>query len=387
MQQSAPRGERIAGVAAFFETAVYNPGTRRYANQGEKTMMNRREMLASAAGVLPAWLLFSSTEKTSPMGVAEFSFNFRLRSERAKGDPDGLGDPLNFLEYCHQIGAGGIQKNLGVRDEAYCRKIRDKAQQYGMYVEGSAGLPHQDSQAERFEANVRSARQSGAQVIRTAMGGRRYEVFDTLEQYNQWAAVTEKAVQRAEPILAKHKVHLAIENHKDRLAEEMLAMLKRIDSQYVGLCVDTGNDLALLGDPMEAVRAYAPWARSVHVKDAATAEYEEGFLLADAVLGEGVLDLPEMAKILREANPDVRFTLEMSTRDPLLVPCLTEKYWATLQDVGGRDLARTLRTIRSRSTSKASLPRAERLAQSERIELEEENVKKCLAYARDRMGI
>jgi sugar phosphate isomerase/epimerase len=353
-------------------------------------MLNRREMIATMAGALPAGLLAASSgenEARSPMGVAEFSFNFRIRTEREQGTKDALSDSLRFLEHCRQIGAGGIQKNLGASDEASCRQLREKAEQYGMYVEGSTGVPQRDADLERFEATLRTAKQCGAKVVRTAMGGRRYEVFERLDQFREWAKTTEQAVRRAEPLLAKHEMVLAVENHKDRRVDEMLAMLQRLDSEHVGVCVDLGNDLALLADPMEMVQAYAPWARSVHVKDVAVAECDDGFLLADVVLGQGMLDLAEMTRILRQANPEVRFSLEMSTRDPLVVPCLTEKYWATLGQVSAKDLARTLRWVRDKGTPETALPRAEHLPAEERIKLEEENIQKCLAYAREHLGL
>ena len=37
----------------------------------------------------------------------------------------------------------------------------------------------------------------------------------------------------------------------------------------------------------------------------------------------------------------------MITRDPLKVPCLTDRYWATFADLPGRHLARTLSLVRS----------------------------------------
>ena len=40
----------------------------------------------------------------------------------------------------------------------------------------------------------------------------------------------------------------------------------------------------------------------------------------------------------------------MITRDPLPIPCLTEKYWAAMGDVPGRDLARTLRMVRAKKS-------------------------------------
>jgi hypothetical protein len=103
-------------------------------------------------------------------------------------------------------------------------------------------------------------------------------------------------------------------------------------------------------------------------------------------LGEGFLDLPKMVAILREANPAVQFSLEMITRDPLRVPCQTDAYWATFADVPKSDLARTLRTVRA-SASDGPLPRVSHLPLDEQVAREEENVKKCLAYARDHLNL
>ncbi|MFV1967411.1 MAG: sugar phosphate isomerase/epimerase family protein [Pirellulaceae bacterium] len=350
-------------------------------------MISRREMLLSMASAHPASQWLAADTKRTEMGIAEFSYNTRIRSERKAGKTDGLSDPLKFLEHCHAIGAGGIQKSLGVRDADDCRRLRNRAEQLGMYVEGSADPPRRDADLDRFEAMVRTAKECGARVLRAAMGGRRYEVFDRAEQHAEWSAETRKAVERAEPILAKHKVRLAIENHKDRRVEEMLDLLESLDSEYVGMCVDTGNDLSLLTDALEMTRAYAPWAHTAHVKDAAVAEYEKGFLLADVALGQGILNLKEIIRVLHEANPHIQLALEMSTRDPLRVPCLTEKYWATLRHVSGRDLARTLRMVRENSTPKARLPHVEHLATVDRVQLEEENIRKCLAYAREHLSL
>ena len=157
------------------------------------------------------------------------------------------------------------------------------------------------------------------------LGGRRYETFDTAEAFKEFADQQWKALTQAEPIIRNQNMKLAIENHKDWRLDEMLLLLQRISSEFVGVCVDTGNNIALLDDPMSLVKALAPYAHSVHLKDMGVEEYEDGFLLSEVPLGEGYLDIPEMVKVLREAKPDLDFSLEMITRDPLKIPCLTRK--------------------------------------------------------------
>ncbi|HUT89913.1 MAG TPA: sugar phosphate isomerase/epimerase family protein [Thermoguttaceae bacterium] len=355
--------------------------------------MNRRDMLRFAAGGFSAAtlasagrLLGSTSAERTPLGVCVYCLGIRSRAERARGTPADFTDPLSFLEYCRQLGAGGIQLPLGTKDEAYTVKLRRRAEDLGMFIEGIAGLPRDRADVERFEAEVRTAKGAGANVIRVVIiPGRRYERFDSADEFRKLAERGLRSLELAEPVAARHGVRLAVENHKDERVPERLALFERISSEHVGACVDVGNSFTLLEDPMEVVEAYAPWAFSVHLKDQAVGEYDDGFLFADVPLGEGFLDLAKMVETLRAASPQVRFSLEMITRDPLEVPCLTEKYWATLADVRGRDLARTLRVVRAHACER--LPQISGLPLDEQARREEENVKKCLAYAGHSLGL
>ncbi|UCC98221.1 MAG: sugar phosphate isomerase/epimerase [Phycisphaerales bacterium] len=356
--------------------------------------MNRREMLLSMAGGLVSASLGDGAAvagvarvKKKRLGIADFSYNIRLRAERAGGVKGGLGEPLTLLEHCHSIGGGGVQMNIGIRDELYTRKLRERAQRHQMFIEGSTSLPKGQSDVERFDAAIRTARDCGAEVVRLAIGGRRYEQFNEIGEFRVFAERALRGLQLAEPVARRHRIRLAIENHKDWRIGQMLDMLKRLGSEYVGVCVDTGNSIALLEEPMSVVEAYAPCAFSAHLKDLEVAEYDEGFLLADVVLGQGRLDLPKMVDVLRKANPDIRFSLEMATRDPLKVPCLMEKYWATFEDVPGADLARILRYVRARPGEEAILPEVSHLPLGEQVKLEQENVKRCLRYASEHLNL
>jgi sugar phosphate isomerase/epimerase len=343
---------------------------------------DRRRFLAAAAS-LP-WLqelTHAEEKKREHLGVVQYSYALRLAAERGT-DKIGFADPLTFLEHCHMLGAGGVQTGIGRRERDYLLRLRRKAEEHGMYLEGTIRLPRDRADCERFTVEARCARESGVKVLRTVLfGGRRYEQFADADALDRARKQAEQSATLAEPIVAKHDLLLAIENHKDYRADELMDLLRRLDSRQIGVCVDTGNSIALLEDPLEVVRMLAPRAVTVHLKDMAVAEYEDGFLLAEVPLGEGFLDLPKMIALLRQARPDIRFNLEMITRDPLRVPCLTDKYWATALNVPGRDLARMLTLVRKHKSTHP-LPRISGRAPREQQTIEDENVRKCLAYAR-----
>jgi len=353
--------------------------------------MNRRDVLLSIAGGfsasvlgVPARLLGATELNKTQLGVCIYCLGIRSRAERSHGTD--LTDPVNFLEHCRQLGAGGIQVPLKTHDSAYTAGLRRRAESYEMFIEGIAGLPRDRADVERFEAEVRTAKEAGADVIRVVMmPGRRYERFGSAHEFRKSGGRGLESLQLAEPVAARHGVRLAVENHKDHRIAERLEVFRRLSSEYVGACVDTGNSFTLMEDPIEVVEAYAPWALSVHLKDQAVLEYDDGFLFADVPLGQGLLDLAKMVSILRRVKPEVRLSLEVITRDPLEVPCLTEPYWATLADVPSRDLARTLRIVRR--NRRDDLPYISGLSLDEQVKQEEENVRSCLAYARGALGI
>jgi 3-oxoisoapionate decarboxylase len=346
---------------------------------------NRRQFLAAAAALplAPGFAAALGADRRKRLGVVQYSFALRLAAERTAGKP-GLADPLTFLEHCHELEAGGVQIGLSTRAPEYLATLRKKAEGHGMDLEGTIRLPKDDTDCERFTAEVRCAREAGMKVLRTVLlGGRRYEQFTHGDDFRRARAQAEQSVKLAEPIIAKNDLLLAIENHKDYRAGELMDLLQRLGSRHVGACVDTGNSIALLEEPLEVVRTLAPRAFTVHLKDMAVAECDDGFFLTEVPLGEGFLDLPKMIALLRDARPEIRFNLEMITRDPLRVPCLTEQYWATAT-ASGRDLARTLRMAREHKPAQP-LPRIRDRNTKEQIAIEEENVRKSLAYAREHL--
>lgn len=336
-----------------------------------------------ATGALPA----SAQEDSNRLGIGSSSYGIRFGHERRNAPAQPLSNPLHFLEYCRSIGAGGIQTSLGALDSSAQRSLRHTAERHGMFIEASLRLPSEKSGLGTFKQAVRIAKNAGVTVIRSVMlGGRRYETFDSYEAFEDFADQSWTSLTLAEPILRNNRMYLALENHKDWRIDEMLALLKRISSEFVGVCVDTGNNIALLDDPMALVQAFAPYAKSVHLKDMGVEEYDQGFLLSEVPLGEGYLDIPRIVNILRAARADQRFSLEMITRDPLKIPCLSEEYWATFPQLPGADLARTLASVRKNKPAKP-LPRVSHLNTDERLKIEDDNVKKCLTYARDHLNL
>jgi sugar phosphate isomerase/epimerase len=283
------------------------------------------------------------------------------------------------------VGAAGVHGGMTQIDFDWARKVRRMKEDLDMYVEIQTFLPREDPSV--FEHAVKVAKEAGASSLRVVcLLGRRYEMFDTRADWEAAVAGFHRQIAAAVPIVEKHKMRLGIENHKDWRVDQQVELLQQYSSEYVGVTLDTGNNLSVLDDPMETVEKLAPYTFNVHFKDMALEETETGFLMSEVPLGEGLLDLKRMVDVIRLAQPDVYFSLEMITRDPLEVPCVTDKYWATFEDVCGLALSQTLTRIRA-NKPRNPLPSIKGLTDDERYALEVDLVRRSFDYARDHLGL
>lgn len=338
-----------------------------------------------AAGALPQVAQAETPERTS-LGLVLYCAKFRRDAMRKTNPEFNLYAPQNFLTYCRGLGAGGMQCSLGVLAEKDAASLRNYAAENALYIEAIVRPPNDKDDVARFDAELNTAAAVGAKAARTTIiPGRRYEQFDSLKAHLEAAARGQRMLELAAPVAEKHRIPIAVENHKDQRDSERVALFEHIGSEFVGACVDTGNSFALLEDPIQTVRTFAPWAHSVHLKDQALQICDEGFLLADIPLGQGGLDLKTMVAILKKAKPNIQFSLELITRDPLIVPCLTEKYWATFPKLPGREMARTLQYVREHSSD--NLQYISKMTPAEQLGRETLNVRQSLDYARNELRL
>ena len=347
----------------------------------------RRVSAFAACSTMPSVDGFAAEPvKRTGMGLVIYDCNLRRRWMRTQQADSDLFEPLTFLKHCYALGAGGMQANLGVLEADKVDKIREFAGQHELFIDAIVKPPKDEQDLGRFEAEIQTARNVGVQAARTTIiPGRRYERFRTLDEFREFEKRGQKMLERAAPIVEKHRVPFAVENHKDQRIDERIALLKHFDSEFVGACVDTGNSFALLDGAYEPIEALAPYAFSVHLKDQALRPYADGFLLGDIPLGAGSFDLRRMVAIVRRAKPNVKFALELITRDALKVPCLTESFYATMPSARARDLARTLEFVRKHPVKQ--LQNVSSLPFEKQVKLEDANVTESIRYAAEELQL
>ena len=319
------------------------------------------------------------------LGIVVHSYAKRWHSSYQSSLYPGFKNASDLLNHCHKIGAGGIQVGVKGWSTDFSKNIRDQREKLGMYLEGSIGMPRKEIDLSGFEKQLTSAKEAGVKVLRTvSLGPRRYEALHTEEDFVSFKIAATRMLEKVVPILSKHKIKLAIENHKDWRADELVDLVKKISSEWIGVTLDFGNSIALMEQPEHTLQLLAPYVFTTHVKDMAVAPYEKGFQLSEVPLGEGCLALKHIVDTCKKHNPTITFNLEMITRNPLLIPCLTPGYWSTLQQVPASELAAMLTWVNAK---KEKLPNISSLKPETLLAKEEYNVLTSLSYSKENLNL
>ncbi len=157
---------------------------------------------------------------------------------------------------------------------------------------------------------------NGKNSDRTKHAGRiKVEQGLTKEQWKVFAAGVERVAREVKRAFGLRTV---FHHHCAGFVEtpaEVDTLMQLTDPELIGLCLDTGHYRFAGGDPVEALRKYAPRIWHVHFKDcnpkvaAASREHEWGYFESVhqgvfCELGKGEVDFPAVASELRRMQYD-----------------------------------------------------------------------------------
>ena len=93
---------------------------------------------------------------------------------------------------------------------------------------------------------------------------------------------------------------IAVENHCDATTDELLGITKTVNSPNVDVCADPGNFMIYLENPVDSITKLVQYVFTTHLKDYALSMESYGFKYFGVPLGEGVIDLLRIVRILRD---------------------------------------------------------------------------------------
>lgn len=222
---------------------------------------------------------------------------------------------LDFIRKAAEIGFEGVELNIipgwGI-DKALGQvgddtvenldAVRDEIRKHNLYAEIDT---NGTSEADMKRA-LRVANHIGANVIRTYI---RFGKFDA-EAYKQ----TTEDLKNIVPELKKYRIRIALENHEYETSEELIKIIKEVNSPWVGLHYDFGNAMMAWEEPVKAAEIMAPYTYCTHFKDHIIVEDKDapyGYVVCGVPVGEGNIDLDRCFQIMVENSPLERINMEM----------------------------------------------------------------------------
>ena len=265
---------------------------------------------------------------------------------------------FQMLDYCVQLGLENVHFSergfLASLDEGYLRSLRCRADELGLSLEIGmlsfdrySGLftPEYGTAEQQLRDMIRAAKTLGSPIVRCVLGNQ----ADRLGPIPYEKHVEEGLrVLRAVSSLARDlEITLAVENHGgvDFLARELKAFVEEAGTDYVGVCLDTGNPAAAGEDPVLATEVLAPYVVSSHLRDSRVWAVPEGAMVQWVPVGQGCVDLRRILEMLSESAPAAPINLEIITgvpSHPKLIPYLNpdSDFWKIYPGMLARDLTR-----------------------------------------------
>jgi len=214
---------------------------------------------------------------------------------------------FDFIERSSKLGLDGVQINvegdnfdhLGSDDSSFLKDVRQCVEGFELFIE----LDTCGTDPEHLSKLIKICRQVGADSLRTftSLGG------DVTMELRKARLDFPKVMS----LCAESGVKIALENHEFESSQELLDVIRHVNSPQLGAQIDNGNSLMVWEDPVEATANMAPVAVSTHFKDHQLIRVGKDVMIAGVPLGRGSIDLKACYDILQNESPLDRLNIEV----------------------------------------------------------------------------
>jgi sugar phosphate isomerase/epimerase len=366
---------------------------RREENTGGELKLKRRTFLNAAAAMAAAQIVAPQSGSGIRLGFDSYS----LRALNWKAP--------QLIDYAAGLKLDSIQlsslSDYETLDAAYLQKLKDQATRLGIQIDGGIGCIC--SSSESWKTNVGTpqeyllrgiavAKAVGATSMRCFMGSS----VDRLGKLPIEAHIenTVKALKSVRRQALDSRVKIAVENHSgDMQARELKVLIEEAGKDYVAACLDTGNPMWVVEDPLVTLEVLGPYTVTTHIRDSVVFEHPRGAAAQWVALGDGCVDFRRFVARFRDLCPNATMQLENITgRPPKVLPYLEPDFWKAFPKANAAEFARfvalaknghpLMTTMVVEDGGKQTPEYEAALRQQQRIDLE-----RGFEYAKNTLGI
>ncbi len=229
-----------------------------------------------------------------------------------------------FLKRAHELKVDGVAVEpplIARLDASYLSEVKGMLDEYKLdrvyawgHPDGLEGGRSEKAFADMMKS-IEYAAAIGAKVMRVC--GASLEFRN--EPHGPMLEKLAKQFSEAVKVAAKHDIKIADENHIDFNSDEMLSLIKTVNSPYFGINFDTGNFMRVLDDPIKGMEKLAKYTISTHVKDLKPnreASVDDWYFFSSTPVGDGLVDNQKLAQLLKNASYEGFLAVEIDFLHP-----------------------------------------------------------------------
>jgi sugar phosphate isomerase/epimerase len=291
--------------------------------------MLRRTFLQTSAG-LGAVAASAQTASALPIRLGIDAYSIR----------DFRWTAMRLLDYAASLKLDAIQfSSVGdyeSLDPAYLAAVKARAAQLGIQIDAGTGCicptskswsPRNGDPVAYISQGLDVARAVGAKAMRCFMGSSEDRLGTMPIEAHMEATIKVFRAVRDKALAAGVKI--ALENHSgDMQAHEVRTIIEESGKDFVGACLDMGNPIWCIEDPLLSLETLAPYVVTTHFRDSVVYEHPRGAAGQWVAMGDGSLDLKEMVARYQVLCPQAAMQLEIITgRAPRVLPYFEPEFW------------------------------------------------------------
>ena len=221
-------------------------------------------------------------------------------------------------------------------DPAHLKQVRDYAAKSGIQIDAGIGCicplskswkPELGTPEHVIADGLRVAHTVGATSMRCFVG--------TMDD-RRGSRPIEECMDASIKILRSVKsraqdlnVKIALENHAgDMQGREIRTIIEEAGKDFVASCLDTGNPMWVMENPLVTLEVLGPYVVTTHVRDSVVFQHPRGAAAQWVALGDGVVDWNTFFDLYRRVCPNALLQLEIITgRPPQILPYYERDWW------------------------------------------------------------
>jgi sugar phosphate isomerase/epimerase len=260
-------------------------------------------------------------------------------------------DALGVIETAASLNLAGV--DIPVIGSLPRERMKDALEEHRLRIVAE-GMILLNGEVADWRNYIETAAFVGAKTARAICSGLLCGDRRPLKVSGGWGEYRDRVAQRLReilPIAEAHGIALAIENHQDSTSDDLLWLYEKTgQSPAYGVCLDTGNPLAVGEGPVEFAGRVAPLIRHLHLKDYTIHFAPDGYRLVRCAAGTGCVDFRRILEIAYAESGYAALLpgIEVAAQPTRTISLLEDSWWAEFPQEQARFLPEALRVLWSK---------------------------------------